>query len=280
MLVRTSVALALLVVASTDAAARDQPPESLTIRSGDATLHALLWRPAGRGPSPAVLIDHGSGRTREQLLRLGPYEQQAEAVCPVFARHGYVCLFVFRRGVGPSSDSGKNAIDLMDDAFARGGQEARNAMQLQLLEHRELDDAAAALAALRARADVDPRRVSLVGHSFGASLTLLLAAREPAVRAIVLFSTAGYSWDRSSELRERLLAAVQHITAPVFLMHAANDYSTNPGRALDERLAQLGKVHRLKIYAPVGTTPDDGHDLPLRPAIWESDVFAFLGNSK
>jgi len=76
---------------------------------------------------------------------------------------------------GRSSDISKSAIDLMEDAFAREGQEARNAMQLQLLEHRELDDAAAALAALRARPDVDARRVSLVGHSFGASLTLLCA---------------------------------------------------------------------------------------------------------
>jgi len=276
---RSSVALLLLVVASMSAAACDQPPESLTIRSHDATLHALLWRPAGRGPSPAVLIDHGSGRTREQLTRLGPYEQQAETVCPVFAHHGYVCLFLFRRGVGPSSDIGKSAIDLMEDAFANGGQKARNTTQLQLLEHRELDDAAAALAALRARPDVDARSVSLVGHSFGASLTLLLAAREPDIRAIVLFSTAGYSWDQSPELRELLLGAVPRITAPMFLMHAANDYSTNPGTALDQRLAQLGKAHRLKIYAPIGTTPDEGHDLPLRPAIWESDVFAFLADA-
>jgi dienelactone hydrolase len=273
---RRCVLLLLLVLASPGALASDRPPESLIIRSGEATLHASLWRPQGRGRFPAVLIDHGSGRTREQLSRLGPYEQQAETVCPVFARHGYVCLFMFRRGVGPSSDLGESAVDLLEGAFARGGQDARNTLQLQLLGHRELDDAAAALAALRARPDVDSRRVSLVGHSFGGSLTLLLAEREPDVRAIVLFSTAGYSWDRSPELRARLLAALPHITAPVFLMHAANDYSTNPGKALDERLAELGKVHRLKIYPPIGTTPDEGHDLPLRPAIWESDVFAFL----
>jgi len=269
------VVLLLLIVASTGTFARDRQPESLTIQSGDATLHAMLWRPDGRGPFPAVLIDHGSGRTREQLARLGPYEQQADTVCRVFARHGYVCLFMFRRGVGPSSDVGKNAIDLMDDAFARGGQEA-NTLQLQLLEHRELDDTAAALVALRARPDVDSTRVSLVGHSFGGSLTLLLSEREPEIRAIVLFSTAGYSWDRSPELRVRLLAALPHITAPVFLMHAANDYSINPRKALDERLAQLGKAHRLKICPPIGITPDEGHDLPLRPAIWQSDVFAFL----
>lgn len=276
MLGRNCVVLLLSGIASTGGLVRDRSPEPLTIRSGDATLHALLWRPEGRGPFPAVLIDHGSGRTREELARLGPYERQAETVCPVFVRHGYLCLFMFRRGVGPSSDSGENATDLMNDAFARGGQDARNRVQLQLLEHRELDDAAAGLAALRARPDVDSRGVSLVGHSFGGSLTLLLAARAPDVRAIVLFSTAGYSWDRSPELRERLHAAVAHITAPVLLMHAANDYSINPGKALDERLAQLGKRHLLKIYPPIGTTPDEGHDLPLQPAIWESDVFAFL----
>jgi len=277
---RCWVLLVLVVTASAGALATDGPSESLTVRSGDAVLHAQLWKPEGQGPFPAVLIDHGSGRTREQLARFGPYEQQAQTVCPVFARHGYVCLFAFRRGVGPSADVGRNAVDLMDDAFARGGQEARNTLQLDLLEHRELDDATAALAALRARPDVDSRRVSLVGHSFGASLTLLLAERQRDVRAVVLFSTAGYSWDRSSELRVRMLAALPHITAPVFLMHAANDYSINPGKALDERLAQLGTVHRFKIYSPIGATPDEGHDLPLHPTIWESDVFAFLTDAQ
>ena len=278
MLKRRFVLLVVLVVVST-APARGRSPESLTIRSGDATLHAWLWRPDGRGPFPAVLINHGSGRTREQLGRLGPYEQQAQTVCPVFVRHGYVCLFMFRHGVGPSSDAGRNAVDLMDDAFARGGQEERNALQLQLLEHRELNDAEAALATLRVRPEVAPHNVSLVGHSFGGSLTLLLAEREPDIRAMVIFSPAGYSWDRSPELRVRLLATLPHITAPVFLLHAANDYSTSPGKGLDEGLAELGKIHRLKIYPPIGTTPDEGHDLPLHPAVWESDVFGFLRDS-
>jgi len=47
-------------------------PESVVVHSGSATLRALLWRPSGRGPFPAVLLNHGSGRTQEQLNRLGP----------------------------------------------------------------------------------------------------------------------------------------------------------------------------------------------------------------
>jgi len=252
-------------------------PETVVVRDGSITLHALLWRPLGRGPFPAILCNHGSGRTREELERLGPYEKQAETLGPVFARHGYVFLFLFRPGVGLSADQGASAVDLMNREYAAHGQDARNALQLRLLESRELSAAASGLAFLRGLAEVDASRIALVAHSFGGSLTILQAEKEPDLRALVIFSGAGYSWDRSPDLRKRLLDAVAHIRAPVFFIHAANDYSVNPGKALDARLVQLGRPHRLKIYPPIGRTPDDGHNFPLLGvSIWEPDVFAFL----
>jgi carboxymethylenebutenolidase len=273
--------LAVLVLTATLATtAKGQAaggPDTVVVHNGSVTLHALLWRPQGRGPFPAILLNHGSGRTRAQLEQLGPYEGQADTLGPVFARHGYVFLFLFRRGVGLSTDQGTNAVDLMNAEFAAHGQEARNALQLQLLENRELSDAVAGLAFLRALPTVEPARVAIVGHSFGGSLSLLLAEREPNLRAVVIFSGVGYSWDRSSQLRARLLTAVEHIRAPVFFIHAANDYSVAPGTTLDARRQQLGQPHRLKIYPPIGRTPDDGHAFPiLGVSIWEPDVFAFL----
>lgn len=251
--------------------------ETVVVHNGPVTLHALLWRPQGRGPFPAILLNHGSGRTPEQLKQLGPYKRQAEMLGPLFARHGYVFLFLFRRGVGLSADQGKNAIDLMNSELAAHGPEARNTLQLQLLENRDISDAHSGLAFLQALPEVDARRVAAIGHSFGGSLTLLLAEREPALRAVVIFSGAGYSWDRSPQLRARLLAAVAHIAAPVFFIHAANDYSVALGKSLDARLEQLGKPHRLKIYPPIGHTADEGHDFPyLGVSSWEPDVFAFL----
>src|ERR1700688_2240997 len=209
--------LAPLVLTITLATAWGQTsggPESVVIRSGSATLHAMLWRPPGRGPFPAILLNHGSGRTSEDLQRLGPYERNAETLGPVFVRHGYVFLYLYRRGVGPSTDQGANATDLMNRESAAHGQDARNAQQLLLLEGREMTDARAALAFLRARPYVDMGDVALVGHSFGGSLTVLMAEHEPGLRAVVIFSAGGYSFDRSSELRARLLAAVDHIAAP------------------------------------------------------------------
>ena len=270
----------LVLTAALGTTARGQStggPETVVVHNGPITLHALLWRPPGRGPFRAILLNHGSGRTREELERLGPYEGQAEILGPVFARHGYVFLFLFRQGVGLSADQGASAIDLMNNELVARGQDARNALQLRLLENRELSDAAAGLAFLRGLPEVDAHKVAIVAHSFGGSLTILQAEREPNLRAVLIFSGAGYSWDRSPELRARLLTAMTHVRTPVFFIHAANDYSVNPGKTLDARLEQLGRTHRLKIYPPIGHTPDDGHNFPLLGvSIWEPDVFAFL----
>jgi hypothetical protein len=96
--------IAVLVLAAGFATTADGPsaggPETVVVHNGPITLHALLWRPLGRGPFPAILLNHGSGRTREELERLGPYEGQAETLGPVFARHGYVFLFSSGRALG------------------------------------------------------------------------------------------------------------------------------------------------------------------------------------
>lgn len=252
-------------------------PQIVAVHNGPVTLHALIWRPPGRGPFPAILLNHGSGRTPEELQRLGPYEQQAYVLGPMFARHGYVFMFLFRRGVGLSADQGKNAVDLMNSESAAHGQEARNILQLQLLENRDMSDALSGLTFLRALPEVDAHNVAAIGHSFGGSLTVLMAEREPDLKAVVIFSGAGYSWDRSPELQTRLLAAIEHTDTPFFFIHAKNDYSLSSGKALDAKLQQLGKPHLLKIYPPIGQTPDDGHGfLFLGAKIWEPDVFAFL----
>ena len=48
----------------------------------------------------------------------------------------------------------------------------------------EVDDVLAAIDFVRKRADVDPKRVYLGGHSTGATLALLVAASQPPVRAV------------------------------------------------------------------------------------------------
>ena len=130
---------------------------------------------------------------------------------------------------------------------------------------------------MKTTSGIDPQRIGIVGYSFGGQLTLLAAERDNSVRAAVTFAAAAGSWERSPELRKRLLASVDKSTVPIMLIQAANDYSTGPSYALAEELERLHKPHLLKIYPPVGKTSDDGHNfLYLAIPQWERDVFGFL----
>jgi carboxymethylenebutenolidase len=246
-------------------------PDTVVVKSGNLSLRGLLWTPSGTGPFPAVLFSHGSYGRNDTLT-----SHDLGALGPVFSRHGYVFLFLCRRGIGLSADQGPSDGELMDSAMASRGTVGRNEVQLQLLEGEELNEALAGLAFLRALPRVDASRISLAGHSFGGSLTLFLAARDTALRAAVVFSGAAGSWGLSPGLRMRLLADVRH-APPVFFIHTANDYSTASGKALAAEMQRLGRPHRLKIYPAFGQTPYEGHNFLFHDAgIWETDVFGFL----
>jgi dienelactone hydrolase len=279
--VSATEAVLVLALASVVSARAASPapigPDTVTVRSGSLQLGAVLWRPSGYGPFPAVLFDHGSGHGTGVGSDGTHDHRQPNLLGPVFARHGYVFLYLFRRGDGLSRGQGTADGDRMDQELAAHGQAGRNQIQLRLLEGDELEDALSGLAYLRTLPEVDTTRVAAVGHSFGGSLTVLVAERDSSLRAAVSFAPGGYSWDRSPAFRARLLAAVDRTRVPIFFIHAANDLSIRPGQAMAAEMARLGKPHRVEIYPAVGRTKEEGHDfIHLRVASWESDLFGFL----
>lgn len=242
------------------------------IPAGKAALRGFLWAPEGRGPFPAVLFNHGRPDTPEQHLK----QRSAQSIGPIFASHGYVFLYLFRHGEGLSAGAGPFIGDELAAAERAGGVSARNRVQLELLTGSHLADGLAGIAYLRGRSDVDASRIVVIGHSYGGQIALLEAERDRSLLAVVTFGAAAGSWSGSRDLRERLLAATARIQAPVMLIHAANDYSTEPGRALAAELERLAKPHVLIIYEPVGKTASEAHSFFYWGHRWEADVFRFL----
>ena len=245
--------------------------------SGSLRLRGALWKPAGSGPFPAVLFNHGSGgATADETARM-PIQEAAARLAPLFTRRGYAFFYPFRRGQGPSADVAPFMQDRLAAEEQAHGRAGRQQLQDTLMETEQLDDVLAALAFLRSVPDVDGTRLSLMGHSFGGQLTLLAASREETVRAAVTFAAAAGSWSRSEQVRRDLRAAVERARCPIMLVQWANDFGTGASTALGAVRNRPGPPPVVVLYPAVGSTPEDGHSgLYLAVSQWEPDVFRFL----
>jgi dienelactone hydrolase len=121
---------------------------------------------AGRNRAPAVVTITGSGsQDRDEgiigLPKYGLYRELADTL----GRRGIAVLRLDDRGVN-GSDRGPLTATTADFA----------------------DDIRAGVAFLKARSDIDPKRVGLVGHSEGGSIGPMVAASDSTIAAVVIMA--------------------------------------------------------------------------------------------
>jgi dienelactone hydrolase len=243
--------------------------EVVSFPSGTLTLRGVLHKPAGAGPFPAVLYNHGSAGGMDPI-------QAANALGPVFTARGYLFFMPCRRGQCLSAAAGPYIMDEIDAARREGGLPAAGATMVRLLETDHLDDQMAALAWLRGSGLADPARIALAGNSFGGIETVLGAERGGACAAV---DSAGgaQSWAKAPALQERMLRAVQNARVPIFFFQAENDYDLAPSRVLPAAMREAGKPFEVEIYPAFGKSAGAGHTLGYFGAdVWAPHVFRFL----
>lgn len=146
------VAAMLLAACTASTQTREASVEQVSFQSTGATLGATLHLPAGRPSFPAVVLVHGSGpMTAAEIGRNAPS----------LLGMGYAVLAYDKRGVGRSTGQYTgigpgNSVEMFDLLAA---------------------DALAAVDMLRARPDIDARRVGLLGISQGGWIAPLAASR-------------------------------------------------------------------------------------------------------
>ncbi len=129
-------------------------------------LAGTLTLPQGAGPFPAVVLITGSGAQDRDETMLG--HKPFAVIADRLTRDGIAVLRVDDRGFGKSTGDFASATD---DDFAV--------------------DAAANVAFLRGRADIDPARIGLIGHSEGGLVAPKVAAADPKLAFIVLMAGPG-----------------------------------------------------------------------------------------
>lgn len=130
------------------------------------TLAGTLTLPAGKGPYPAVVMITGSGAQDRDETILG--HKPFAVIADRLSRNGIAVLRVDDRGFAKSTG---NFATATDDDFAA--------------------DTAAQVAFLRKRADIDPARIGLIGHSEGGIVAPKVAAKDPKLAFIVLMAGPG-----------------------------------------------------------------------------------------
>jgi carboxymethylenebutenolidase len=260
--------LALTTALASGVSAAD-PAQTVSFESGGKVLHGLLYQPAGRGPFPAVLYNHGSasGLTSNAAF---------EAIAPVFVAHGWVFFAPYRRGQGLSQDAGRYVGDEISAAWQRGGAPAAAQTLVRLLSGEQLDDQMAALAWLQRQPFVERRRIAVDGNSFG-GIEALLGAAHGGYCAAVDAAGGAESWDKAPALQTFMTEAAARAQSPILFIQAQNDFSLAPSRELHRVMQAAAKPAEIHLYAPFGDSPQDGHSFTWRGvAIWKNDVLDFL----
>jgi uncharacterized protein len=210
----------------------------LTYRLGEGhAVPAILLLPASSSPVPAALLLHGYSSRKEAL---------AAPVGRALLERGVASLAVDLPLHGTRSDPLQ-------------AQSARSPLSLLRLWRQAIEDVRLGVHYLMARPEIDGGRIGVVGYSMGALLSVVLAADEPRLRAVVLAAGGdlpeGTPFAAVARLAADPLAAVRRLAGrPLLMVNGRHDRTVVPAQA--ERLFAAAAEPKELVWW------DAGHYLP------------------
>lgn len=209
--------LALLLALFISATCFAATEKAVSYKSGDETVHGVLYTPRGKGPFPALVVIH-------EWWGLVPWVKEQAAK---LSDQGYVTLAVdlYR---GKSADNPETAHELM-----RG-----------LPEDRANRDLLAAVQFLKSQKKVNPAKVGSIGWCMGGGYSLDLAIADPTLAADVI----NYGHLATDSAR------MQQIHAPILGLFGGQDKGIPPTdvRKFEQDMKQMGKKIDVTIYPEAG----------------------------
>ncbi len=217
---------------------------SFTYTDARRTVAGIFVKPAGGGPFPAVVINHGTGGTAT-----GFSLQRANEMSP----WGLACI-----GATLTHSQGET------EDLATWGFSPENTARIQACQ-----------AVLSTRADVDLNRCAMWGHSRGAFAATGAAALMKVPLKALGVSAGGILEDGSPETTYPTVSDVLPLRAPAILFHGAGDTVVPPENSLrlQNRLTSQGVENERVVFDTAGLSTGARHNLHQTPAI-NSDMLA------
>ncbi len=213
---------------------------TVTYRTGEPTLTGYLCKPAGPGPFPAVVYNHGG---LGHIIGGAPRE-----TCRALAASGIVGFSPIRRQTRPL--------------------------------HGHLDDVMAGLEYVRGLDVADPGRIAMIGFSRGGLLTFMAATSGKDLRGVAIMASASGRGHLEAELTDAgavtapvLILVAENDTGSRRTM---GQDLVRASRRIDRALRAAGRPSRLIVYPPQG---DDGHSIFFDVGSYWADVEKFLNDN-
>jgi dienelactone hydrolase len=216
-----------------------EPAYSAEHRMGGVNPDALLCRPEGKGPFPAVIHAHGVGVDIQGYLKAVRRGYDLPGICKELAAAGFLTFVPIRHG-----GQGLHTLP------------SHKAQVLQAIEY------------VKSLPDVDPSRVAVTGNSRGAVLALMVGVEQPGLKALIIMAPADVGPNFSSTLPR-----VSSIEASVLILVEASDKSEiqNNFDTLDRVLRENKKEVKSIRYDQGGS-----HNLFHTAGYYLQDVKSFL----
>lgn len=235
-------------------------------------LAVVYFRPAGKGPFPLLVFNHGSTGTGENpALFKQPFWRNA--IGEFFSDRGWMVAFPQRRGRGGS-----------DGNYDEGFGEDRNQGYSCLAEHslrgaeRALEDINGAITALKKFPEIDDRNIIVGGVSRGGALSVAYAGIYPdKVKGVINF-VGGWMTNKcpaGPSINKSVFQKGASFRQPTLWLYGNNDphYSTAHTRWLFE----IFKNHGGKgFYAAFDVPNSNGHRLSRYQQVWGKTVEGYL----
>jgi carboxymethylenebutenolidase len=212
-----TVLLALIFCISLSACVFAADGKDVSYKSGDETVHGILYTPAGKGPFPALIVIHEWWGLNDWV------KEQASKL----ADQGYEAL----------------AIDLYRGKVADNPELAHELMR-GVPEDRASRDLRAAYDFLASQPDVKKNRIGSIGWCMGGGYSLDVALEEPHLAATVI--NYGHLATDPAELKK--------INSPILGLFGGQDRGITPDdvKKFQQAMEQLGKKIDVKIYPDAG----------------------------
>ncbi len=203
-------------------------------------LTGTLTLPKGPGPFPSVVLIAGSGPEDRDESMAG--HKPFLVLADYLTRKGFAVLRYDKRGIGGSTGSVDRSTTLDFGA-----------------------DAQAAVAYLKSRKDIDPKKIGLIGHSEGAMIAPYLAIHSQDIAWVVLLAPPATNGENTLINQSAMIGEVGGLSAPQLLASLTFDRAAYEVVRNEKDPAAIAE----KVKALV---KESGLDAALPPTVLETQL--------